>query len=217
MMKKERKPTEKSGTQQEAWSPFPCLKTSKLTGIPKLDDAHEAGTRNGLHCTLILTEGDSAKTLAVSGLSVVGKDFYGVYSLKGKMLNVREANEKQVTENKEVSDLVKILGLEYHKKYESVDDIQTLRYGKLMLLTDQDQDGAHIKGLVINFIHHNWPSLLKLPFLEQFINPIVKVTKGGDSLSFHSLAELQEWREATEASCTWKVKFYRGESCLTFA
>jgi DNA gyrase/topoisomerase IV subunit B len=40
------------------------------------------------------------------------------------------------------------------------------------------QDGSHIKGLLINFIHHNWPDLLKLPFLEEFITPIVKATKG---------------------------------------
>ena len=144
-------------------------------GIPKLEDANEAGTRNGYGCTLILTEGDSAKTLAVSGLGVVGKDYYGVYPLKGKLLNVREANVKQITENKEISDLVKIVGLQYKKKYETMDDIKLLRYGKIMIMTDQDQDGSHIKGLVINFIHHNWPSLLKLPFLEEFITPIVKV------------------------------------------
>ena len=124
---------------------------------------------------MILTEGDSAKTLAVSGISVVGKDYYGVYPLKGKLLNVREANVKQITENKEISDLVKIVGLVYKKKYETMDDLKTLRYGKVMIMTDQDQDGSHIKGLVINFIHHNWPGLLKLPFLEEFITPIVKV------------------------------------------
>ena len=106
---------------------------------------------------------------------MVGKDYYGVYPLKGKLLNVREANVKQITENKEISDLVKIVGLVYKKKYETMDDLKTLRYGKVMIMTDQDQDGSHIKGLVINFIHHNWPGLLKLPFLEEFITPIVKV------------------------------------------
>ena len=181
-------------------------KTSKLTGIPKLDDANEAGTRNGVGCTLILTEGDSAKTLAVSGISVVGKDYYGVYPLKGKLLNVREANVKQITENKEISDLVKIVGLVYKKKYETMDDLKTLRYGKVMIMTDQDQDGSHIKGLVINFIHHNWPGLLKLPFLEEFITPIVKISKGGQSQSFYSLPEFNEWKEATENWHTWKIK-----------
>ncbi len=53
-----------------------------VTGIPKLDDANEAGGRNSQHCTLILTEGDSAKTLALSGLSVVGRDYYGVFPLR---------------------------------------------------------------------------------------------------------------------------------------
>ena len=111
-------------------------------------------------------------------LGVVGRDYYGVYPLKGKLLNVREASPKQIKENQEISDLVKIIGLEYGKKYESVEDIgKNLRYGKVMIMTDQDQDGSHIKGLVINFIHHNWPSLLKLPFLEEFITPIVKVSR----------------------------------------
>ena len=57
-------------------------KSNKLTGIPKLEDANEAGTKNSAGCTLILTEGDSAKTLAVAGLGVVGRDYYGVYPLK---------------------------------------------------------------------------------------------------------------------------------------
>ena len=72
-------------------------KHSKLKGIPKLDDANDAGTRNSHACTLILTEGDSAKSLAVAGLGVIGRDRYGVFPLKGKLLNVREATHKQVS------------------------------------------------------------------------------------------------------------------------
>ena len=71
-------------------------KHSKLKGIPKLDDANDAGTKNSEKCTLILTEGDSAKSLAVAGLGVIGRDSYGVFPLKGKLLNVREATHKQV-------------------------------------------------------------------------------------------------------------------------
>lgn len=67
-----------------------------FTGIPKLDDANNAGGRSSDKCTLILTEGDSAKTLAISGLSVVGRDNYGVFPLRGKLLNVREATTAQV-------------------------------------------------------------------------------------------------------------------------
>lgn len=64
-------------------------------GIPKLDDANDAGGRNSDKCTLILTEGDSAKALAISGLSVVGRDSYGVFPLRGKLLNVRDASSTQ--------------------------------------------------------------------------------------------------------------------------
>ena len=119
-----------------------------------------------MDCTLILTEGDSAKTLAVAGLSVVGRDKYGVYPLRGKLLNVREASHKQIMDNKEITDLVKILGLQYKKKYLCLEDLKTLRYGRMMIMTDQDQDGSHIKGLLINFIHH---IKQKAPFERGFL------------------------------------------------
>ena len=105
-------------------------KTNKLRGMAKFEDANEAGTKNSVKCTLILTEGDSTKTLAVASLGVIGRDYYGVFPLKGKLLNVRETSHKQIMENKEINDLVKIVGLTY-KKYETLDDLKSLRYGKL--------------------------------------------------------------------------------------
>ena len=57
-------------------------KVHKIVGMPKLSDANRAGGKYGKDCTLILTEGDSAKTTAVSGLSVVGRDYYGIYPFK---------------------------------------------------------------------------------------------------------------------------------------
>ncbi|XP_059098598.1 DNA topoisomerase 2-alpha-like [Tigriopus californicus] len=195
---------------QEMKSKHSSKKTNKLKGISKLEDANDAGTKNSIDCTLILTEGDSAKTLAVAGLGVVGRDKYGVYPLRGKLLNVREATHKQIMENKEINEMVKIIGLTYKKKYNSIEDLKSLRYGRLMIMTDQDQDGSHIKGLLINFIHHNWPSLLRLPFLEEFITPIVKATKGSSSLSFFSMPELQEWKSQTDNWHTYKIKYYKG-------
>ena len=109
-------------------------KRSRISGIAKLDDANQAGTRNGSRCTLILTEGDSAKSLAVSGLSVVGRDHFGVFPLRGKLLNVRDANLKQVSENQELNHIKQILGLQHAKEYTSTD---SLRYGSLMIMTDQ--------------------------------------------------------------------------------
>uniref|UniRef100_A0A8R1U3B2 DNA topoisomerase 2 n=1 Tax=Onchocerca volvulus TaxID=6282 RepID=A0A8R1U3B2_ONCVO len=185
-------------------------KTSKLKGIPKLEDANDAGTKNSSLCTLILTEGDSAKSLAVSGLGVVGRDRYGVFPLRGKMLNVREGSHKQIMENAEINALIKIIGLQYRLKYDKDEDMKTLRYGKIMVMADQDQDGSHIKGLVINFIHYNWPVLIRRNFVEEFITPIVKATKGKESFSFFSLPEYAEWRNNTENWKTYRIKYYKG-------
>ncbi|XP_051156221.1 DNA topoisomerase 2 [Leptopilina boulardi] len=188
----------------------PKSKQRKLQGIPKLEDANDAGTGRSMDCTLILTEGDSAKSMAVAGLSAVGRDKFGIFPLKGKILNVREATHKQILENAEINNLIKILGLQYKKKYESRDDMKTLRYGKLMIMTDQDQDGSHIKGLLINFIHHNWPSLLKLNFVEEFITPIVKARKKNVVKSFYSLPEFEIWKKETENFHTYSIKYYKG-------
>jgi DNA topoisomerase-2 len=101
-------------------------KKKKLTGIPKLDDANFAGSAKSRDCTLIITEGDSAKSLAMSGLSVVGRDYYGVFPLRGKPLNVRDATHVQVMKNAEVKNVMEILGLKPGVTYDET-NIKTLR------------------------------------------------------------------------------------------
>ena len=191
-------------------------KKSKVVGITKLDDANFAGTARSSDCTLILTEGDSAKTLAISGLSVVGRDYYGVFPLKGKPLNVREAAHAQIVKNEEIQNIVKIMGLRFGTEYA---DAKSLRYGHLMIMTDQDHDGSHIKGLLINLLHHFWPSLLKLPgFLQEFITPIVKVSKGTSrSEAFYTIPEYEQWKERTNQGQGWVVKYYKGLGTSTAA
>ncbi|KCV68037.1 DNA topoisomerase II, partial [Fonticula alba] len=183
-------------------------KSSRLVGIPKLDDANQAGTRNSHKCTLILTEGDSAKALAVSGLVVVGRDYYGVFPLRGKLLNVREASMKQVMDNEEITQLKKIIGLQQGRDYTSVD---SLRYGHIMIMTDQDHDGSHIKGLIINFLDHFFPSLLRIPgFLLEFITPILKATRGRESKMFFTIPEYERWRAEVGNARGWTIKYYKG-------
>ncbi len=122
----------------------------RLLDLPKLDDANWAGGARGADATLILTEGDSAKSLAIAGLSTLGRDAYGVFPLKGKLLNVRDASHRAIMANAEIQAVVRILGLQYGKTYA---DAKGLRYGHLMIMSDQDHDGSHIKGLLINFLH----------------------------------------------------------------
>lgn len=183
-------------------------KRSRISGIVKLEDANNAGSKKGNLCTLILTEGDSAKALAVSGLSVVGRDNFGVFPLRGKLLNVREAGHDQIMKNVEIQHIKQIMGLKHNTEYTSVDG---LRYGKLMIMTDQDHDGSHIKGLIINFLDHFYPSLLKIPgFLLEFITPIVKVTKGKQTVTFYTIPEYEEWKEQNNDGKGWDSKYYKG-------
>ena len=189
--------------------------TPRLFGIPKLEDANKAGTKQSQDCTLIITEGDSAKALAVAGLAIVGRDFYGVFPLRGKLRNVREMNEKQVRENEEIDQLVRILALDATKQYQ---DARGLRYGSLCVMADQDFDGSHIKGLVINFVQHWFPSLLRVQgFLKEFVTPIVKAVHGDEVHTFFTVPEYESWKKDNNDGKGWKCKYYKGLGTSTSA
>tara|TARA_B110000037_G_scaffold86172_1_gene102206 strand:- start:7946 stop:11251 length:3306 start_codon:yes stop_codon:yes gene_type:complete len=175
--------------------------------VNKLDDANWAGTAKSQQCFLILTEGDSAKTMAVSGLSEVGRDKYGVFPLKGKVMNVKDITQKKIWENDEISNLKKILGLETGKVYTDTTD---LRYGHIILMTDSDVDGSHIKGLIFNMFHTLWPSLLKIDgFITSIMTPIIKVTKGNTVKNFYNLTDYDNWKDNTNTT-GWNIKYYKG-------
>lgn len=176
----------------------------RFVSVPKLEDAEAAGTAQSDKCTLILTEGDSAKTLAISGLTVLGGKYYGVFPVRGVGLNVRKATVKQLTDNPEIKALKKIIGLKQGEKY---DGVKQLRYGHVMLMMDQDVDGSHIKGLLINMFHCFWPELLKIQgFLQQFVTPLIRVTFKKQVTSFYSKEEY----EASELHGKGKAKYYKG-------
>lgn len=184
------------------------------------------GLRPPTQCTLILTEGDSAKASAVAGLSVVGRQKYGVFPLRGKVMNVCDVGADKVAANAEITAIKKILGLQTGKAYASVAD---LRYGRVMLMTDADTDGSHIKGLVMNLFQLQWPSLLRVEgFMCTLLTPIVKAflsssgakSKGGAAapLEFYNLGEYRRWSEshaAAEVAGTGTgkkptLKYYKG-------
>jgi DNA topoisomerase-2 len=182
-------------------------KQSKITGIPKLDDAVYAGTIKSHECVLILTEGDSAKAMALSGLSQEQRKYYGVFPLKGKLLNVKDTSSRKVEQTEEIANLKKIIGLESGKKYK---DIKDLRYGKILIMTDQDYDGSHIRGLLINMFHELWHELIKIPgFIAYMSTPIVKATRLGKTKVFYTQYDYEEWKKSEE-SRGWKVKYYKG-------
>ncbi|KAH0787675.1 DNA topoisomerase 2 [Histomonas meleagridis] len=187
-------------------------KQAKIYGMAKLTDANEAGRAKSSECTLILTEGDSAKGMAVTGVSVVGHDYFGVFPLRGKLLNTRDISAAKLAKNAEIQNIMKIMALKPGKKYDDAESLKELRYGSIMIMADQDQDGSHIKGLIINFIHSMWPSLLKRPkFLCEFITPIVKVTKGKEKpIAFYTLPEFIAWKKEHNDGRGYAIKYYKG-------
>lgn len=109
--------------------------------VPKLQDAEWAGTKHSARTSLILTEGDSARSFAIAGLPVLGFDKYGVFPLRGKFLNTRDASAKQLADNVEIKNLKTILGLKENSKHEDGDG---LRYGSIIILTDSDAGAARV-------------------------------------------------------------------------
>jgi DNA topoisomerase-2 len=188
-------------------------KSKNVRGIPKLIDANWAGTDKSKDCMIIFCEGDSAKAGIVSGLSSEDRNSIGVYPMKGKILNVRGETTKKIFDNKEITEIKKILGLETGKEYKSMDDIaKSLRYGKVVIMCDADHDGSHIKGLCANLFHFEWASLTKIPGFIGFMNtPILKARKGSQELRFYNEGEYETWKKENEQQLkTWNIKYYKG-------
>ena len=182
-------------------------KKKTLRGMPKLVDALYAGTAKSNECTLILTEGDSAATSAISGLKVVGRELWGVFPLKGKMLNVRDISQDKFAKNEELSAIKKILGLEQKKVYK---DVKSLRYGRIMVMADQDLDGSHIKGLLMNLFHAEWPSLMKSGFICSLMTPLLKASKKNLKMSFYTISDFETWKIKNNDAKGWTIKYYKG-------
>lgn len=185
-------------------------KCKTIRNIPKLVDANFAGTAKSKECMLILCEGDSAKSGIISGLSREDRNIIGVYPMKGKMFNIRGESITKIGENKEITEIKQILGLEHGKTYSSEDINTKLRYGKLIFMTDQDLDGSHIKGLVINMIDSEWNSLIQIPEFIGYMNtPILKATKNKEVIEFYNNGEYEHWKNSNDAS-KWDIKYYKG-------
>ena len=183
-------------------------KKRTIRGMPKLVDAGWAGTAKSQECTIILTEGDSAASSAIAGLAVVGREKWGVFPLRGKLLNVRDVSADKFAKNEELTAIKKILGLEQGKKYDS---LKSLRYGRVMVMADQDLDGSHIKGLLMNLFHAEWPTLMKAGFLCSLATSLLKVSRRGETISFYSAQEFEQWKAANGGTTAgWHLKYYKG-------
>ena len=184
----------------------------------KLADAYWAGTRKSDQCYLILTEGDSAATFAKHGLSIIGRERYGVFPLKGVPLNVDQCKTETLAKNDEFLAIKQHMGLKQEIKYDKEYDIKKLRYGGgLIILTDQDPDGYHIKGLIMQMFRRFWPHLLRRKgFIQTLNTPLTKGKKGKVVKTFYNQPQYDAWcqkiieKEGNAGLRKWNVKYYKG-------
>lgn len=187
----------------------------KVSMGEKLDEANHAGKKGLAHdCTLFITEGLSAKTMAVTGFKSMpgGRDKNGVFAVQGKFINVSEMSITDIRMNEEAKALMKILGLRYGVKYTLEEIINTLRYGHVCILTDQDDDGIHIRGLLLNFFKL-FPGLYEAGYVTILSTSVGKVEIGrGDNkeiMLFYSNPELEEWQGNNPGKAV-RIKYHKG-------
>ena len=177
-----------------------ATQTSRMVAIPKYDPATNMKKAEWL----ILTEGDSAKSLAMAGLSVVGRVKYGVYPLKGKIPNVRTYKGSHT----ELVAITKILGLKANTQYP---DTSRLLYKKgIMIMCDADASGYHIGALIMNFIAYHWPELMEVRgFFSLFQTPIVRCSKAESIQEFLTAVDFESWK-STHSLAGYRIQHLKG-------
>lgn len=186
-------------------------KKKKHVKVLNLQDANFSGTKQSGECSLYVIEGLSASSYAeIIRDNTKGKDYIGVYPLRGKLLNVTNAKSTKIADNKVIGKLKEVLGLREGLDYTDNQNYQTLRYGHLFILADADLDARHIIGLIINFFYCRYPSLLQKGFVKYLRTPILRVQKRGRKLNFFTEGEYALWQKDNPDYKTWETKYLKG-------
>lgn len=143
---------------------------------PIIKDYDKANNYGNLETSLILCEGLSAKTFAVEGIEKgmfgkKGRDWFGIYPLRGKFLNTRNCSLSIISKNTIILNLIKILGLDFSNR----SNFKNLNYGRIVIITDADVDGIHIEGLILNFFHSLFPKIIEKNMIFSMKTPLFKI------------------------------------------
>lgn len=184
----------------------------RFIGLGKnADDANWAGGKNRKKCTLLLTEGLSAKGFVTPGIDDLpnGYDMYGSLALRGKPVNVTNNSVLKVNENAEIQLIKKMLGLEHGADYSKDSEFDKLRYGQVVLLCDADDDGIHISGLLLNYFWREFPELFARNYVKSLSTPSVRILNKG--LTFYTHAQFKKWEQQNrDKEGKPKIRYYKG-------
>lgn len=184
--------------------------------VEGLDDANLAGKYGrSQECVLCICEGVSAKTYVVKGMKYglfnkKGHDFIGVLPIRGKFLNVRNASVNSIIKNKEVKSIIQALGLQHNIDYSQEKNKRLLRYGKVVIISDADDDGFHITGLLYNFFDVLFPTLVRSSDFFYFMRvPILKITERNKILDFYFYKEAQKYMQEKKPKSS-NIRYFKG-------
>lgn len=175
--------------------------------VDKFTDAVEKKDRHLCEC--YFTEGDSARS---SIQNARGKNqLIGSFSLRGKPLNVYDCETKEIIEprkNGDLPELANIMVVTGLKFGEVVNNVNQLRFGKFVVLSDQDLDGFHITSLLLSFWAKYWPEIFKLGIVYRMNTPLyIAKTSKGDIHEFFTDEEYKEWAKTAPKH---KADYYKG-------
>ena len=161
-------------------------KKSSLKHILKFDDA---STKDRQSAMLFLAEGDSAAATIKAARK--SNPNIGVFALRGKVLNVRNAKKSKILENEEIKNLMAITGLQLGVNVKKED----LYFQKIVIASDFDGDGHHICGLLCNLFGSLWPDLMRQNVLYRLKTPVIVAKTSKESLEFFNLEEYRDWEK----------------------
>jgi DNA topoisomerase-2 len=198
-------------------------KNSSNIKIAKARDALYAGRRTKemdkmTPRRLCIDEGNSADNFAHAYFDTLkkGRHYNGSLPLRGKIINPDGKSEIRVSDNQQIQMIKKLLGLKEGVDYSDDKNFKTLRYDQLVILTDEDYDGHHICGLILNIFERKFPSLLKRnDFILKLKTPLVIAEKKGrkkEAKVFFRSSELEEWKSRLSESeiKSWSFKYNKG-------